>query len=347
MIKIKKEKVVRAIIESTLNLALKRAKSDPKRSVRNVVELALNNSHGRFQRNLFDGAQRMLKNENSAYYTLAERVVYRVDHDKLKKFVINMGYNGFTCGAEHIRQNEQRFGFNIPWTFYIFAQNEEEEFTDNVRKLVSQGMELGVYVYFVFGDTSISEGFREIYREFDDCAFIIMCDAECINDDVTEHFEKIDNVMISVGSDNIQQITTACNMMKSKKQMYCIHRFYDDDSALGLFAEDKLKFYDDIGAPFVCMIPLKDCGEESRKVVNQKVLDIRFGQKYPYFAIDFAADMTEIDHIISDDTCWVLFDSNGTVISSTGTYSGDKYNLSSVSLKEILCKVTPPKFNHS
>lgn len=346
LIKIKKEKVVRAMIESTLNLVLKRAKSDPKRSIRNTLELAFNNSRGRFQRSLFEGAQRMLKNENSAYYILAERAISEIDHNIIKKFGINLGYNGCTCGAERIRFNEEKLGFNIPWSFYISVQRDDEELCNMVREIVSQGMKLGVYVYFIFGDASMSENIREIYRKFDECAFVALCSTKCINEDLLKHFDGINNVMISVNSDDKQQITASCDIMRANKRLYCIHEFYNNDNAADLFTEDKLKLYDDVEAPFVCMIPSNDCNAEIRNSVKQQVFDIRFGQQYPFFAMDFATDMAQIDHVISDDTCWVLFNSDGEVISSTGTYSGEEYGILSHSLCEILRNVTPPKQNY-
>lgn len=347
LIKIKKEKIVRAMIESTLNLVLKHAKSDPKRSIRNTLELAFNNSHGRFQRSLFEGAQRMLKNEDSAYYTLAERAISEIDHDIIKKFGINLGYNGCTCGAERIRRNEEKLGFNIPWAFYISAQRDDKEVADMVWEIVSQGMKLGVYVYFIFGDASMSENFREIYHKFDECAFIALCGAECINEALMADFDGINNVMISVNSDDEQRISVSCDTMRAIKRLYCIHEFYNNESAADLFTEDKLKLYDGMETPFVCMIPSNTCSAEVCNMVRQQVFDIRFGQQYPYFVMDFAADMTQIDHVISDDTCWVLFDSDGGVVSSTGTYSGEDYSILSHSLSEILRKVTPPKQNHS
>lgn len=346
LIEIKKEKIVRAMIESSLNLVLKRVKSDPRRSIRNTIELALNNSRGRFQRKLFEGAQKMLKDEDSAYYTLAERVVSDVNHNILKKFGINLGYNGCTCGAERIRSNEEKLGFNIPWAFYISSQRDNDEFADMVCKIVSQGMALGVYVYFIFGNVSMSERLRSIYRKFGECAFITLCDAECIDEKLMSDFDKIDNVMISIASDNLQQIEASCDTMKLYNRLYCIHEFYNNYNAAGLFNDEKLKLYDTVGVAFVSAVPINECSEETRKKVNKQVLNMRLGQKYPYFAIDFAADMTEIDHVISDDTCWVSFDADGTVSSSTGIYSGEEYSIASHSLSEILCRVTPPKQLH-
>ncbi len=347
MVEIKKEKLIRAMIEGAVNLALKRAVSDPKRSIRNIIELAVNNSRGRFQRNFFDHAQRMLKNENSAYYTLVERAVKQIDHNILKKFGINLGYNGCTCGAEKIRQNEERMGINIPWAIYISTDGADEKFFATLKKTITEGMALGVYVYIVFGKDAVSCNLIDIYRQFDECAFIANCKAECVDKILLDNFIQINNVAFSVESNDMQQLDNACEILCRGKRLYGIHKYYGNEGTESLLTDEKLQHYTTTNALFVCFIPCKSCTNETKGYVKSRVLELRFGQMYPYFIIDFSADMNEIDHIISDDTCWVSILPDSTIYSCLGQYSGKEYDLATTPLSEILQRVTPPKRNNS
>lgn len=331
------------MINGVVNSALKKAVSDPKRSIRNAIELVANNSHGRFQRKFFEAAQHMLTNRNSAYYTLGERAVTGIEHDILRKFGINLGYNGCTCGAERIRRNENELGINIPWAIYIDAGDDNGSFAEKVIEIISQGTELGVYVYVIFGGAGVSEAFRNIYRKFGECAFIAACSSKYVTEALMKRFDDIFNVAFSINSDDPEAVTQTSGILNTSRRLYGIHQYYDNDSIENIFCEKMLKFYETTGAAFVCAIPSPDCTPQTLQFMRDKVYDIRFGQKYAYFALDFAADMDEIDHIISDDTCRVTFCSDGTIHSTTGNYSGDEYDPAQNPLSEILHRVTPPK----
>ena len=58
----------RILIETTVRQTLKGLKEDPKRSIRNLVDMALHFSEGRFQSRFFQTARTMLEHEESAYY---------------------------------------------------------------------------------------------------------------------------------------------------------------------------------------------------------------------------------------------------------------------------------------
>ena len=104
----------RILIETTVRQTLKGLQDDPKRSIRNVVDMALHFSDGRFQSRFFRTAQTMLEHEDSAYYALVEDAANHIDPEHLVTFGMNLGYNSCTWGAQRIRTNEAQLGFNIP-----------------------------------------------------------------------------------------------------------------------------------------------------------------------------------------------------------------------------------------
>ena len=67
------------IIETTVRQTLKSLKEDPKRSIRNLVDMALQFSKGRFQSRFFETAHTMLENENSAYYDLIYNAINHIE----------------------------------------------------------------------------------------------------------------------------------------------------------------------------------------------------------------------------------------------------------------------------
>ena len=83
----------RILIETTVRQTLKGLQEDPKRSIRNLVDMALQFSEGRFQNRFFETAQTMLKNEGSAYYALVQDATSHIETEHLVTFGMNLGYN--------------------------------------------------------------------------------------------------------------------------------------------------------------------------------------------------------------------------------------------------------------
>jgi len=67
--------MARMLVETVVKKALKSIQDDPERGIRNLVDMGLQFSEGRFQKNFFTVAQTMLQNENSAYYSLVRNMV--------------------------------------------------------------------------------------------------------------------------------------------------------------------------------------------------------------------------------------------------------------------------------
>ena len=111
------EGMSRVLIETMVRKGIREMQEDPERSTRNLVDMAIHFSpEGRFARELFGSAQRMLADEQSGYYALVSDVVNHMDPQRLLTFGMLVGYDGFTLGAREIRKTEAAEGFDIPWT---------------------------------------------------------------------------------------------------------------------------------------------------------------------------------------------------------------------------------------
>jgi hypothetical protein len=138
----------RILTGSVVKRTLKNMKENPERSIRNLVDMALQFTSGRFQQDFFATAQTMLQNENSAYYRLVRDIVSHADTDRLYTFGMNLGYNGCTTGAQRIRENEKKLNCNIPWTVAIQIDAEQfEEKEQQYQATIQAGEKLGIYVW--------------------------------------------------------------------------------------------------------------------------------------------------------------------------------------------------------
>lgn len=115
----------RIVIETIVRKAITDIQDTPKRSTRNLVDMALNFAEGRFQNRFFQTAQTMLKDENSSYYKLVTDMIPNVDTDKIVMFGLNVGYNSCIVGAKKIRTLEKQDKFHIPWSITLVMSGKE------------------------------------------------------------------------------------------------------------------------------------------------------------------------------------------------------------------------------
>ena len=62
--------LTRSLVETIVRNKLSDLEKNPERTTRNLIDMALHFSKGRFQKNFFNIAQTMLQDENSPYYQL-------------------------------------------------------------------------------------------------------------------------------------------------------------------------------------------------------------------------------------------------------------------------------------
>lgn len=98
--------IARTLIQTVVRQKLNAIKSDPERSLRNLVDMGLSFAAGSEQKRFLQQAQRTLQDENSAYYRIIYDMALHVDTEHLMGFGMNLGYNSLTAGARTIRRLE-------------------------------------------------------------------------------------------------------------------------------------------------------------------------------------------------------------------------------------------------
>ena len=74
-------------------------KSDPERSLRNLVDMGLSFAVGGEQKRFLQQAQHALQDENSAYYRIIYDMALHVDTEHIMRFGMMLVYNSVTAGA--------------------------------------------------------------------------------------------------------------------------------------------------------------------------------------------------------------------------------------------------------
>ena len=329
-----KKDTTRVLLESTIRRTLKNIQESPERATRNLIDLGLEFSNGRFQTKFFKQAQKMLENQKSAYYELVKNIVATVDHDIITTFGVDLGYNSCTKGARLIREIEAEKQFNVPWLLSLRV-NEEKLDTepDFYPLLFRQGQTLGIYTYLLFVSGCPEKVLSMIAKE-PDCAFVLFLHGPQVSQAFLEKMQGIKNVMVSVYTDDA--MPAACKKLAKARLLYAVHRQYTEQDKTMIQNGEWLQAILPARPTFAFLRADLSCTPKTQQEVYRYVTEVRDGQQYPLILMESKQDALMIDQVISDGACLIGFDTDGSLHTHEGRIDDKRYNIFYHPLEEIL-----------
>ncbi len=327
--------VSRTLIETFVRKKLIELKDNPERGTRNLIDMALNFSQGRFEKRFFTAAQQMLQNEQSGYYSLIWDTITHVTLEHMLEFGMNVGYNSLNAGAKLIREQESQCGYNIPWTIALRIDGGMwDAMAQDYKSLVEQGKEKGIYTWMA-RIRRRPEAVLPMIEAEKDCAFLLFIEPEDMTDAFLDAAAQLKNMMPVVGwSEKSAEI---CRRMREREMLYALFVPYD-----GMDAVPYDEILRDAGEmhPFITFFLSDEVLEGRREDQGEIIGKLRAGQKYATIPMELYADSLLIDGVISDEACLPVFDESGTLI---GQRSGRPLNFIIESLSDILKAAYPKK----
>lgn len=324
----------RMLIEVVVKNALKSIKDNPERGIRNLVDLAMQFSEGRFQKNFFATTQAMLQNENSAYYGLVRDTVAYTDTNRIFTFGMNLGYNGCTVGARRIRENEKKLHCNIPWA--MIMQIDSKYFEDNRQRyheVLLEGESLGIYAWMLFV-LEHPEKILPLVKDHPDSAFCIFCKAEDITTSFLDEAAGLYNMMLVIRYE--ESTAGICDTLRKMGLLYSAWYQYGQKDTEIIINGDLFSSVQQLGPAFTALLPETGCPETIKKLVYQAIAQARNEQLYRTMLWDLQCDNSLVDAIISDDSCSVYFNAQGDLCARGQKIESEYHNLFQSSLSEIL-----------
>lgn len=327
------------LIETIVRKALRDIKETPERSTRNLVDLALNFCEGRFQRNFFERAQTILRNQRSQYYGLIQDIVTHVSAERLIKFGINLGYHSCTVGAKLIRTTEEKEGFNIPWSVSLTLSGADyKTHAVGYQKAIQQGQELGIYTWMLYCLHSPQSLFEliAVYRQH---AFVLYCSPSDLSENVLDAAETLHNIMFVVRV--ASGVEETCQRLRERNFLYSIYYTYTESDVKHILNGDLLRDAELLHPAFTVFLMQPNCLPHVQTMVYQYVVRERNAQAYQTLPWDAVGDSNYVDSVISEDSCNVGFESDGRLSVFQNKMSTADYNLFKLPLRNILQQTFP------
>ena len=302
----------KVVIETIVKKTLDEMRRSPELSIRRLVDMALDHSIGRFQKNFFEAAQAMLEDDLSPYYDLIQEVADNVSRDKLVRFGMNLGYNSCTMGANTIRIIEAAENFNVPWS--VFWSMEENRLRQNFQRcsgIVTQGEALGIYTWQLFCRGDIAP-FIQLAQEHPDCAFVLYFKTEALSMAALDMADGVDNIMLV--PEYGENTAGLCSLMRERKLLYSVYCSYDDNELEDICSGERCFMLEALCPVFMGFLPRAGCSKAARDELYAYILDARKNQLFKGLLWEVKQDAAFVDSVISSDACSVFIDNDGFLI---------------------------------
>lgn len=333
------KKMPRLLVETVVRNALKSIRNDPERGVRNLIDMALQFSEGRFQKDFFTIAQSMLKNENSAYYGLVRNTVLQTDIERLYTFGMNLGYNGCTEGARQIRRYEESLNCNIPWSLSLQTEpGTLEEHCEQYDNLIHDGEQLGIFTWMLF-PTCCAQSVLPLVKAHPNSAFCLFCEGGDLTDAFLDEVEDLYHTMLVVRYD--KEVASRITALQKRELLYSVWYSYGQKDMEAILNEYLFLNAQELTPMFTVLLPDETCPKEQRQLVYQTVTRVRREQTYQTILLELQRDNQTIDSIISGDGCSIYFNKDGYLCDWEASTDHEQDNLFQSSLPDILSHACP------
>lgn len=333
---VKKGAMAQHLLQTTISRSLRDINDGPKRAIRNLVELGENFSVGRSQLDFFKTIHSMLKSENSAYYTLWETLTRETDHDSLKTFGINVGYNGCTTGVKALRELSKKHCCGIPSVLTVMYDGSKMD-KNGVDNIVRQGETLGIFTYIISHHGGELEALAPVFGGHSDSGFVILANGSSLCDQTVFSLTKHKNVMLSVSADE-SSFEEVCKGLRAQHILFCVHTKYDDVKSDEILSGSWVEKVEPFVSTLALLIPDDEVSESTIAKVGAFAYSCRMEMRYPLILMDYRLDVAEMNRAISRNKCSATFDTDGQLITESGKTLDACLNIVNCSLLEIFRK---------
>lgn len=330
------ESVNRIMVRTVVKNAIRDIKTDPERTTRNLIDMALSFADSRFQQEFYSSAQNLLANEKSGYYALVKDTLTRVNEEKLLTFGMNLGYNGLYDGAKRIRRTEAEEGFHVPWT--IFMTITEGKVFDRHHRAIEQGEALGIHMWQLFSQSGIYECLMLAERH-PDSAFVIFCPSSEISRSVLDYADDIRNIAVVVSFDKDADVV--CDMLRASGILYGLYYTYTEKDVAAVESGELPHDMEQLYPAVSVLKPQLPCRKELRERVYSWITKARLEQEFHTILWDLYGDMLKVDSVISEQPVWAGFDEYGQLHTQEGIDRTYGLNIFVNDLPEILKRAFP------
>lgn len=294
----------------------------------------------------------IINNPDSNWHQLVMRVIRDTDRDVLKTVFTNFFLNANLIGWPIQEKCRKEYGCNIPWAILLDPTsacnlhctgcwaaeygNRLNLSFDEIDSIITQGKELGVYMYIYTGGEPLvrKHDLIALCEKHSDCVFLSFTNATLIDEDFAKEMLRVKNFIpaISVeggkavhdgrrGIGSYDKVVHAMNILKENRLPFGISCCYTSQNIDSVASEDFVDQMIHWGASFVWYFHYMPVGNDAvpelmpsaqqREYMYHTIR--RYRDTKDIFSIDFQNDGEYVDGCIAGGRRYLHINANGDV----------------------------------
>ncbi len=205
-------KVQRAALSVLIDHILSKAKKERGKTYCELVDWAESFWKGDYSHESFEKVRNYLSNPENRWVKFIDHIVDETNPNVAKMFLLNLGYEAFIRGTKMIRRNREIYQCNIPWLILFdptsacnmhcegcwsgtYGRKYNMSFED-MDKIVTQGKELGVYLYLMTGGEPLvrKKDILRLAEKHHDVEFAMFTNSTLVDEDFCKEVVRLGNL---------------------------------------------------------------------------------------------------------------------------------------------------------
>ena len=297
-----------------------------------------------------DAFRKVLSNPKSNMYQLIMSVLKDIDQDVLKATFENFFLNANIIGWPEQERYRQKYGCNIPWAILLDPTsacnlhctgcwaaeygNKLNLSLDEIDSIITQGKEMGVYMYIYTGGEPLmrKKDLIVLCKKHSDCQFLSFTNATLIDEAFANEMLRVKNFIPAIslegfeiatdgrrGNGVYQKVVKAMSILNEKHLPFGMSCCYTSANLDSISSFEFIDHIVELGAKFVWYFHYMPVGNdavpellpspEQREFMYHRIREIRSTK--PIFAMDFQNDGEYVGGCIAGGRRYLHINANG------------------------------------
>ena len=311
---------------------LKNLNKDREKALLQIVDLTEKFMGDNFSKDAYDSARAMIKNPDHKWMRYVNRLLDETDPHVAKMTALNLGFQAAFLGTTTIRKMREVHNCNIPWLILMdptsacnlhctgcWAAEYGHKLNltfDEMDKVVTQGKELGVYLYmFTGGEPLVRKAdLVKLCEKHNDCAFLAFTNGTLVDEAFCADLKRIGNLYLAISLEGFSEVNDlrrgtgvfakvmhAMDLLKENGLIFGTSICYTRANIEAVTSDEFLRMIADKGARFGFYFHYMPVGNnavldlmptmEQREYMIKRIREIRSPQcDIGFFPMDFQND---------------------------------------------------------
>lgn len=294
--------------------------------------------------------RRVIEDPGCAMHKLMYRVFTETDKDVLKAVFENFILNGNLVGWPRQEELRERYNCNIPWAILLDPTsacnlhctgcwaaeygNKLNLTFDEIDSIITQGKELGVYIYIYTGGEPLvrKDDLIALCRKHNDCQFLCFTNGTLLDESFADSMLSVRNFIPAISVEGFESATDgrrgpgtygkvveAMSLLKRKKLPFGISCCYTSQNFESISSGEYFDQMVEWGASFVWYFHYMPIGNDAapellptpkqRELMYHRIRQAR--REKPIFAMDFQNDGEFVGGCIAGGRRYFHINANG------------------------------------